>query len=91
MRDYYVEYISKQRKSREGANTKGAKGTEGSFAPYAPRVDWEFSKTAPAADLGFVSEAQDEQSIIVEERIAIMMFDGGLSEDDAIDYVTNRQ
>lgn len=87
MRDYYLEYISNHRKNRDGLKAQGAKGTEESFAPFAPGVDCESSRITHAEDPGFELETEEEQSIIFEERLAIMMFDGGLREYEATEYL----
>jgi hypothetical protein len=85
MRDYYLNFVSNQgEKTQNRTKTKGTKGAEDPFVPFAPSVDSEYSEK-------LVSECALNSNVpkndIFEERVAIMMFEGGLSEAEAIQYL----
>lgn len=87
MRDYYAEFLLDN--SPDSAPGEGAKGSKGSDpAPQVP-----FDPFAPSASYGFDENEQDIQGFPehlndeIEERIAIMIFDGRLTEDQAWAHV----
>jgi hypothetical protein len=90
MRDYYLEFISNQgEKTQKPSDDEGTKGAEGAFVPIAP-LPHDVSSTKNLVErFGFPAEEPDEEeSIIFEERVAVMMYDGGLTEVEAIEYLT---
>ena len=91
MRDYFLDFVSNQNeKNQKRLKNEGAKGAEDPFAPFAPFVDSEY----PEIFAHTRSEAFQTSNVpgneIFEERIAIMVYDGGLSEDDAMGYLVAR-
>ena len=90
MRDYYLEFVSNQgEKTQKRSDGEGTKGAERAFVPIAPLAHGVSSKKNLVERFGFPSEEPDEEeSIIFEERVAVMMYDGGLTEVEAIEYLT---
>ncbi|MDI1241508.1 MAG: hypothetical protein PSX80_06265 [bacterium] len=92
MRDYYTSYVSARvEKTEKRSDRKGAKGAEGSCAPFAPSVDYECSEdltTSPPE--GVLNEDAAPGTDAFEERVAIMMYDGGLSEAEAVRFLLKR-
>lgn len=89
MRDYYTAYVSARvEKTQERAETEGAKGAEGSFEPFAPSVDYESPENLPLDIPASVLDEDGPGTDTFEERIAIMMFDGGLTEVEALRFLT---
>jgi len=90
MRDYYLEFVSNHgEKVQKRSEAEGTKGAEGAFVPIAPVAHGVSSKKTLGERFGFPAEEADkEKSIIFEERVAVMMYDGGLTEFEAIEYLT---
>ena len=88
MRDYFLDFVSNQNeKNQKRLKNEGAKGAEDPFVPFAPFVDSEY----PEIFAHTRSEAFQTSNVpgneIFEERVAIMMYDGELSEAEAIQYL----
>jgi len=87
MRDYYAEFLAEN--SPEPTPCEGAKGSKGSDP--APQVS--FDPFAPSASYGFDENKRSRPSLPehlkdeIDERIAIMIFDGCLTEDQAWAHV----
>ena len=90
MRDYYLEFVSNHgEKTQKRSDDEGTKGAEGAFAPIAPLANGVSSKKTLGERFEFPAKEPDiEESIIFEERVAVMMYDGGLTEVEAIEYLT---
>src|SRR5688572_7940290 len=88
MLDYYQAFIGKYSgKTHKHEPTKPTKD------PFARFVGSEVSES-PEKSAGNSPLSPDqllEENQIFEERVAIMMFDGGLSEAEAIQYLTAKQ
>ena len=92
MRDYYTAYVSARvEKTQEHLDSEGAKGAEGSYAPFAPSVDYECSENFPADLHRSVLNEDGPGTDLFEERVAVMMYDGGLAEEEAFQFVTRNQ
>ena len=90
MRDYYLEFVSNHgEKTQKRSDDEGTKGAEGAFVPIAPLAHGVSSKKTLSEHFRLLAdEADKEESIIFEERVAVMMYDGGLTEVEAIEYLT---
>ena len=90
MRDYYLEFVSNQgEKTQKRSDGEGTKGAERAFVPIAPLAHGVSSKKTLGERFGFPAEEPDEEELIIfEERVAVMMYDGGLTEVEAIEYLT---
>ena len=90
MRDYYSEFVtSRYEKTQKPPFTEGTKGAEAPSVPFAPSVYSEYSESSAATDADAVQSANVPRNEIFEERVAIMIYDGGLSEAEAIQYLVN--
>ena len=85
MRDYYKEFNSTNWENVP--NSEPTKPTKGSFVGFVGSVSDGFSENSGSDCIVFTQDFPSSFDEIREERIAIMMFDGGLSEADAIRYV----
>ena len=86
MRDYYAEFLA--RNSPEPSAGEGAKVSEVSvpvphdpFAPFAPTDSHHLDENAHLKT-NIPDDLRDE----IEERIAIMIFDGGITEREAWEW-----
>ena len=88
MRDYYLDFVSNRcEKTEKRAKSEGAKGAEDLFVPFAPSVDSEYPEKIVCGRADGSPNSDAHRNEIFEERIAIMIFDGGLNEADAVAYV----
>ena len=99
MRDYYLSYLGKKTEIPprcEGA--KGAEGAYAPSAPSvgrdipenfthevpsAPSLTYDFPENFSSEDLFITPEELEQFFFEIEERIAIMVYDGGMPEDEA--------
>ena len=89
MRDYYLNFVSNQGEKTQNRNkTKDAKGAEDPFVPFARLVFSEYSENSAPRRSEAIHSSNVPRNEIFEERIAIMMHDGGLSEEEAIRYLS---
>ena len=86
MLDYYQAFLEKY--SGNTLDHEPTKPTEEPFARFVGSVSNEFAKKTTGERFGILQELDEDQRVIFEERIAIMMFDGGLSEEEAVRYLT---
>jgi hypothetical protein len=92
MRDYYTTYVSSRvEKTRERRDSEGAKGAKDPSAPFAPSVDYERSDNLPLDRSASVLNEDGPGTDTFEERVAIMVYDGGLSEAAAIQFLIRRR
>jgi hypothetical protein len=90
MRDYYIAYVSDRlEKTENRADREGAKGAEDPFAPFAPSLPNGYTEKLANMDPGIVPALYGPGNEIFEERVAIMMFDGGLGEAEAFQYLVS--
>ena len=88
MRDYFLDFVSDQdEKNQKRPIIEGAKGAEDPFVPFAPLVNSEYPEIFADAGPDDLKNYYIPGNEIFEERIAIMMYDGGLSEAEAIQYL----
>ena len=88
MRDYYTAYVaSRVGKTQEHLDSEGAKGAEGPFEPFAPSVDYECAENFSLDLAASVLNEDGPGTDTFEERVAIMMYDGGLSEAEAVRFL----
>ena len=87
MRDYYLDFVSDQnQKTQKRSSSPGAEGAEDTFVSFAPLADKEYSENFTDNSKNILGR-DDSANCIVEEKIAIMMYDGGLSEEEAKQFV----
>jgi hypothetical protein len=86
MRDYFLDFVSKQdEKIQKRPITEGA---EDPFVPFAPSVNSEYPEIFADMRSENLENSYVPGNEIFEERIAIMMYGGGLGEAEAIQYLT---
>ncbi len=86
MRDYYQQFLAKY-----SGNTLFDEPTKPTKDPSARSVGSESSEFSKNPVIGVPDRMQHQhpaRNEIFEERIAIMMYDGGLSEAEAIQYLS---
>jgi len=85
MRDYYLDFVSnRDEKTQKRVTREGAKGAEDPCVPFAPSADSEYPENSGNTRSDAAENSTVTVDEIFEERVAIMMFDGGLNEADAI-------
>ena len=57
------------------------------FVPFAPFVNSEYSENSGHSRACALQNSNVPRNDIFEERVAIMIYDGGLSEADAVQYL----
>ncbi len=86
MLDYYQLFLGKY-----SGNTQKHEPTKPTKAPFAPFVGSVLNENPEKSTGSYRERRPDQLSVekneIFEERIAIMMYDGGLSEVEAIRYL----
>lgn len=87
MRDYHTEFLlDNSPESARGECAKGSKGSDPAphvaFDPFAPSTSYGFDENEQDIQ-GFSEHLKDE----IEERNAIMIFDGGVSDEEATDAI----